>query len=72
MFNRHPRLILTAHSRSCATTIITITTIIIAITGGTGRFDGATGNGTATGEVNLVTGATPHQLEGSISTVGSN
>lgn len=29
------------------------------INGGTGRFDGATGNGTATGEVNLVTGASP-------------
>lgn len=41
------------------------------ITGGTGRFSGASGSGTATGEVNLVTGSSPHQLEGSISTVGS-
>lgn len=41
-------------------------------TGGTGRFQGSTGSGVATGEVNLVTGASPHQLTGKISTVGSN
>jgi hypothetical protein len=42
------------------------------INGGTGRFLGATGTGTATGEVNLVTGASPHQLVGTISSVGSD
>ena len=41
-------------------------------TGGTGRFQGATGSGVATGDVNLVTGASPHQLTGTISTVGSS
>ena len=42
------------------------------INGGAGRFLGASGTGTATGEVNLVTGASPHQLIGTISSVGSD
>lgn len=42
------------------------------ITGGTGRFAGATGTGIGTGTVNFATGQAPHRLEGTISTVGSN
>jgi len=42
------------------------------ISGGTGRFSGESGSGTAIGEIDLVTGASPHHLEGTISTVGSN
>jgi hypothetical protein len=41
------------------------------INGGTGRFVGATGSGTALGSVDLVTGASPHHLSGTISSVGS-
>jgi hypothetical protein len=42
------------------------------ITGGTGRFAGATGSGKGFGTVNLVTGEAPHRVEGTISNVGSN
>ncbi len=42
------------------------------ITGGTGRFGGATGAGIATGPVNLATGEGTHRLDGTISSVGSN
>ena len=41
-------------------------------TGGTGRFDGATGGGGASGVQNLVTGEATVELVGSISSVGSN
>lgn len=37
---------------------------------GTGRFERIRGNGTALGHVNLVTGASPHELIGNISNVG--
>lgn len=40
--------------------------------GGTGRFEGVKGSGTATGDVDLVTGASPHQMVGIISSVGSS
>lgn len=39
--------------------------------GGTGRFVKIRGNGTALGHVNLVTGASPHELIGNISNVNS-
>jgi hypothetical protein len=39
--------------------------------GGTGRFKKIRGNGTALGHVNLVTGASPHELIGNISNVDS-
>jgi hypothetical protein len=41
------------------------------ITGGTGRFVGASGGGVVTGSVDLATGEGVHQLDGSISSVGS-
>jgi hypothetical protein len=41
-------------------------------TGGTGRFDGATGGGDASGTQDLATGAATVVLEGSISSVGSS
>lgn len=39
--------------------------------GGTGRFRRIKGNGTALGHVNLVTGASPHELIGNISNLDS-
>lgn len=41
-------------------------------TGGTGRFEGATGGGDASGVQNLATGEATVVLDGSISSVGSN
>ncbi len=41
-------------------------------TGGTGRFDGATGGGDASGTQDLATGAATVVLEGTISSVGSS
>src|SRR5579871_5585190 len=43
-----------------------------AVTGGTGRFTGATGSGSAIGPINLATGDGTHHLDGTISSVGSN
>lgn len=42
------------------------------ITGGTGRFAGATGTGIGGGTVNFLTGEAPHYIDGTISSVGSN
>jgi hypothetical protein len=42
------------------------------ITGGTGRFEGATGSGTGTGPINLLTGLGTHHLDGTISSPGAN
>ncbi len=42
------------------------------ISGGTGRFEHATGEGAVTGSTDMVTGLTPHWLDGTISTAGSN
>jgi hypothetical protein len=39
--------------------------------GGTGRFKRIRGNGTSFGHVNLITGASPHELIGNISNVDS-
>lgn len=39
--------------------------------GGTGQFKRIRGNGTSLGHVNLVTGASPHELIGNISNLGS-
>ena len=41
------------------------------ITGGTGRFAGASGEGIVTGSVDLASGGGVHQIDGSISSVGS-
>ncbi len=41
------------------------------ITGGTGRFQGATGGGSLTGHVNLATGASMLDFDGEISSTGS-
>jgi hypothetical protein len=42
------------------------------VTGGTGRFEGATGGGDASGVQNLATGVATVALDGTISSVGSN
>ncbi len=44
----------------------------LEITGGTGRFKGATGNATAVGSANIFTGKFSVKLTGEISTVGSS
>lgn len=43
-----------------------------SVTGGTGRFTGATGSGSAIGPINLATGEGTHHLDGTISSVGSD
>lgn len=44
----------------------------VIVTGGTGRFEGATGNATLTGEIDTITGSFVYPIDGTISSVGSN
>ncbi|HEX4947458.1 MAG TPA: PEP-CTERM sorting domain-containing protein [Blastocatellia bacterium] len=44
-------------------------TSLFTITGGTGLFVGATGNGTATGQIHMLTGATTLQFTGTVTTI---
>jgi hypothetical protein len=42
------------------------------VTGGTGRFEGATGNAILTGQIDTVAGSFVYPIDGAISSVGSN